>query len=185
MVVHRGQQMSFPVLTNDTYAASIAYAKNAGHRTGKSSSASLDRFARAASYERGASTPAEAVRRAFALLDDVAQGDHTQWSIGYDMHEKRVFFRTRVARDVRWLDLDGLSFACDTPVKVLDLNAPLSGDVAPKLAPYDYDTNYRLVQTAFAGTPFLRASTEETRAELARYPELTTCTAGHGRRSEK
>ena len=111
------------------------------------------------------------------MLDDVSQGDHTQWSIVYDIKAQRAYFRTRVARDVRWIDLDGLAFECNTPVRMMDLNAPLSGDVAKQLKPYDAAANLKLVRSSFANTPFL-SEIRELRDELAHYPEVTTCETG-------
>jgi len=143
MVAHRGEHLTYPVLTNDTYDRSSDYARKAGKKTGKSTAGSLERFARAASYEKNAKTADEAVKHAFAMLDDVAQGDHTQWSIVYDIKEHRAYFRTRTAREIRWLDIDGMPFECTTPVRMLDINSPLSGQVSDqqiqgmeKMAPF-------------------------------------------------
>jgi len=180
MVVHRGEHLEYPVLTNDTYDKSADYAKKTGKKTGKSSASSLARFARAASYEKNAKTPDEAVKHAFSMLDDVAQGDHTQWSIVYDIKERRAYFRTRTARDVRWLDMDGLAFECNTPVSMLDINRPLSGDVSKSLEPYSTDKNLKLVRSSFSKTPFLTDTSPELRDELAHYPDATTCTTRAG-----
>jgi len=125
------------------------------------------------------------VRSAFALLADVAQGEFTQWSIVYDLRERRAYFRTRLAPQVRWLDLDALGLSCDTPVQVLDIHAAHEGDVSPRLGPYDYDHNLGLVRAAFTKTPFLRAVPLKAREQLARYPQTTTCAAAGGRGSEK
>jgi penicillin V acylase-like amidase (Ntn superfamily) len=51
------------------------------------------------------------VRNAFTLLDDVAQGDHTQWSIVYDIRDRRAYLRTQTAPRIRWIDLDDVRFA--------------------------------------------------------------------------
>jgi hypothetical protein len=146
---------------------------------------SLDRFARAASYQPDAPTPAAAVKNAFALLDDVAQGEHTQWSIVYDVKARRVYFRTQASPEMRWFDLSTQSFACNTPVKMLDINRPLSGDVGPKFGPYKFEANRQLVESSFTETPFLSRVDAETREQLARYPESTTCAADKSRGSGK
>jgi len=175
MVAHHGSDLVYPVLTNDPYDRSLEYARKAGKKTGQSSPASLDRFARAASYDRTAGTASEAVQHAFSMLDDVAQGDHTQWSVVYDIKDHRAYFRTRVARNVRWIDLDTLKFDCHTPVVTLDVNAPLSGDVRGSLKPYSSDANLKLVRSSFSRTPFLNETPPDMRDELARYPDATTC----------
>jgi choloylglycine hydrolase len=175
MVTHRGQQLPFPVLTNDTYERSVKFARSGGAQSSSARHGSLERFARAAGYKRNATSAADAVRNAFATLDDVAQGDHTKWSIVYDIGARRVYFRTHAARKVRWIDVTTLGFACHRPVAMLDINAPLGGDVTAMLAPYDAAVNAKLVDTSFAKTPFLSAVPAGERDELARYPETTRC----------
>ncbi len=175
MIAHSGDHLQYPVLTNDTYDRSAEYARKAGKKTGKSSGSSLDRFARAASYQKNAKTADEAVQHSFAMLDDVAQGDHTQWSIVYDIKERRAYFRTRAAREIRWIDIDGMPLECTTPVRMLDINAPLSGDVASNLKTYTADANMKLVRSSFANTPFLSGTSPELRDELANYPSATSC----------
>ncbi|HEX6789683.1 MAG TPA: linear amide C-N hydrolase [Candidatus Krumholzibacteria bacterium] len=185
LVAHRGGELPYPVLTNDTYDRSVRFARSAGARSGKSSTESLDRFARAASYRPDATSPALAVRNAFATLDDVAQGDHTKWSIVYDIGAKRVYFRTHAARKVRWIDVASLGFACHRGASMLDINAALGGDVTAGLQPYDPGANRALVNTAFAKTPFLAGATAEERDELARYPETTVCAGAERKRGGK
>jgi choloylglycine hydrolase len=177
LVAHRGRDLPYPALTNDTYERSVQFARDTGPRAGRTSLSSLERFARAAGHARRAATPADAVRNAFATLDDVAQGEYTQWSIVYDLHDRRAYFRTHVARDVRWVDLDDLAFGCETPVSMLDVNAALSGDVAARLTPYRPAANRDLVHAAFAQTPFLSTAPAQARDRLARYPASTTCAA--------
>jgi choloylglycine hydrolase len=175
MVAHHGVHLPYPVLTNDTYDKSEAYADKVGKKTGKSSPSSLERFARAASYEKNAKTPPEAVQHAFATLDDVAQGDHTQWSIVYDIKDRRAYFRTQAARNIRWIDMDGLALECNTPVSMLDINAPISGDTGKSFKPYTSKANLQLVRSSFAKTPFLSDTSPDLRDELANYPDATTC----------
>ena len=176
LVAHQGGDLPYPVLTNDTYDRSVRFARGAGTRSGKSPDGSLDRFARAASYRPSAGSPDVAVRNAFAVLDDVAQGDHTKWSIVYDIGAKRVYFRTLAARKVRWIDAASLGFACHRGAAMLDINAPLSGDVSARLQPYDARANRALVDAAYAKTPFLAGEPASERDALARYPETTVCT---------
>jgi choloylglycine hydrolase len=185
MVVHRGRELPYPVLTNDTYEESVAYARSARPRAGAAAASSLERFARVARYERTAADAAGAVKRAFGLLAEVAQGEYTQWSIVYDLHERRAYFRTRLSPGVRWLDLDSLAFECRTPVAVIDLNAPFTGDVSSELSDYHYAANLKLVNAAFTETPFLRDVPLAAREVHARYPESTTCSADDARRSGK
>jgi hypothetical protein len=98
----------------------------------------------------------------------------------YDIKDRRAYFRTQAARDVRWIDMDGLAFDCNTPVSMLDINAKLTGDTAKSFQPYTSAANLQLVRGSFAKTPFLSDTSPDLRDELANYPEATTCGAQAG-----
>ena len=185
LVAHRGKDLPYPVLTNDTYERSVEFARSAGPDGGNGRNGSLDRFARAASYKNRATSPANAVRSAFAMLADVAQGDHTKWSIVYDIGNRRAYFRTLTAPKVRWIDVERLAFVCHRPVTMLDINTALSGDVTDRFAPYQADANRKLVHGSFDQTPFLSTVTDAERDELANYPESTTCASQPARKKGK
>src|SRR6185436_8194358 len=105
-VVHTGASLPTPALANHTYDESLRFLK--ANRNGQTleGQGSLQRFARAASRaeafgSRGDIGDSDPVGYAFATLDDVAQGDFTQWSIVYDLRAGRVHWRTRQNRAVR------------------------------------------------------------------------------------
>jgi hypothetical protein len=58
---------------------------------------------------------------------------------------------------------------------VLDINAPLSGDVTGRLERYTPEANRSLVGAAYAKTEFLRHVPAERLDELARFPGATYC----------
>jgi len=111
----------------------------------------------------------------FVLKARPAYTGTTQWSIVYDIGRKRAMFRTRVNREIRWLDLGALDFACGARALSADMNAPGSGDLAAKLEACTLETNTELVRAAFARTDFLRAVPLEAQQDLARYPERSRC----------
>ena len=172
LVFHRGDDLPYPVLTNDMYQVSVTYARAVAPDKETLTKSSLDRFVRASRGLRG--TGKNPVDDAFTLLDEVAQ-DFTQWSIVYDLGDKRAWFRTRDQREIRYIDLDGLDFSCRTPVRIVDLNASLEGDVSKQLQDYSTDANRKLVRAAFSETDFLRNTPPEAVEGLARYPEATEC----------
>ena len=171
-VFHRGDDLPYPVLTNDMYQVSVTYAREVAPEKETLTRSSLDRFARASRGLRGAGK--NAVDDAFGLLHEVAQ-ESTQWSIVYDITDKRAWFRTRDHDDIRYIDLDGLDFSCRTPVRIVDLNASLRGDVSKKLRDYSIEANRKLVRAAFHETDFLSNTPPETVESMVRYPEATAC----------
>jgi choloylglycine hydrolase len=176
LVVHRGDDLPYRALTNDCYAHSVEYARSFNRAAHELSTSSLDRFAVAAlAAEAGPPKGATPVDAAFEVLARVAQGEYTQWSIVYDIAAMRVYFRTRAHPEVRWIDVTKLDFDCASPVRVLDLDAPLAGDVTGRFADYSYDANRRLVGASYAQTEFLRDVPAAALDELARYPDATRC----------
>jgi choloylglycine hydrolase len=181
LVCHEGATMPAPVLTNDTYDRSVAYARQfrglGGSRVDKSGPASLDRFVRAASAV-GVYDPVKGssgVDYAFGVLADVAQGEYTKWSIVYDLGRLRVYFRTRDSSAIKYVDLRAFDLSCATPVTVLDVNAPLAGDVSKRFEDYTYERDRALVEASFRGVPFLAKTPAPLLDAVARYPETMGC----------
>jgi penicillin V acylase-like amidase (Ntn superfamily) len=169
MVAHTGNGLPVAALANSTYAESLKASRTEGI-------SSLARFGRAAQRVRAFDAKrTDPVRYAFDTLDQVAQPGYTQWSIVYEVDRGRVHFRTRDRRKVRSLDLKAVDFSCSTPVKVLDLDADVQGDVARHLVPYTRELNRELVTASFRKTPFLTDVPAAEIERVARYPESASC----------
>ncbi len=176
LVPHTGKDLPVPALANHTYAESLRFLETAGKGRVPAGRGSLERFARASALMKGyepksRTTPVE---HAFGILDSVAQGSYTQWSIVYDLRAKRVHYRTRVNREVRWLDLAAFDFACGTPVRTLDIDAG-AGNVSGRFAAYRLEANRRLIDRSFQATDFLAGVPPEERAAIAAHPDSTSC----------
>jgi choloylglycine hydrolase len=65
----------------------------------------------------------------------------TQWSIVCDIKRQRVYFRTSVGKDIRYVSFDSFNFSNKSPVKILDINAGLSGNVATDFKDYTLSLN--------------------------------------------
>ena len=141
-VFHTGDAMPVKALTNDAYRLSAA-AWQAGRLVGNS----LQRFGiaadRAASFQPA--DTASAVIYAFDTLDQASGqatgGTPTQWSIVFDTANRRVYWRTSRNPQVRFVDFARLDLTCGSPVEMLDVHAPLSGDISDKLGRYTFAAN--------------------------------------------
>ncbi len=186
LVTHSGATLPVSVLANHRYDQSLAYLSNmigfGGSQPIPSGPGSLERFARAASMIRGTGSGADPVARAFAILDSVRQSN-TRWSIVYDPTAGTVYYRTDQNRALRWLSFSSFDPACASPVKILDMNAPLSGDLAPHFTDYTTAANIALVNESYDNTPFLRNTSEETRLLYALHPEKDECVSGKRKRA--
>lgn len=174
--VQTGAGLAARALANHPYEESLRFReRHRGDGRPPQGIGSLQRFARAAGrVEEYAAGREDAVRYAFATLDDVAQGGHTRWSIVYDLQAGRVHWRTRENRRLRSAALAAFDFACARPVKLLDIDAG-EGDVARLFEDYTPAANRRLVTSSIRQTDFLAGMPEEEIAEAARHPETTAC----------
>ena len=185
LVTHSGATLPVSVLANDRYDQSLAYLSTitgfGGSQPVPGGSASLQRFARAASMIRTTSSNADAVGRAFAILDSVRQSN-TRWSIVYDPVMGRVHYRTDQNRAQRWLEFSSFETGCVSPVKILDMNAEYEGDLAPYFTDYTTAANTALINAAFDDTPIFQVS-PESRLLRALQPEKDVCAVPTRRRA--
>src|SRR6266550_295785 len=185
IVVHTGANLVTPALTNDTYDASLTFAKQTDV-TKATSNESLDRFVRGVKqtkdFDKKPLSDQQAVTYAFAVLSDVAQKNavntFTQWSIVYDQKRGRIYFRTLQSPQIKSVDMKAFDYACGTPLKMFDMNAKDSGDVSPKFTDYTRKANRDLIERSFNGTSFLKDVTAMERFFMASYPESFKCSAG-------
>ena len=152
-VVHAGDDLPVKVLTNTAYERSIAEwslvaaRRKAGEKIPPMGTSSRGRFIRAA--ERVAAfrpLDAEAaVGEAFAILADVssrAAAWASNWSIVFDAGNLQVHFKTIIWPEIRTIDLQKLDFSCHLPVKLIDANEKLSGDISERLKDCSFRLHY-------------------------------------------
>ena len=122
LVIHDGEDLEIPALTNSTYDRSIAHVRAREGDAVSTGTSSLSRFHRAAESTQRKSS----VQAAWEGLEAV-QWDRTQWQIVYEPETLVVHFRTRRNPDIRSIDLARVPSSCATPVPVLSMQAPGSG----------------------------------------------------------
>lgn len=169
MVCHTGDTMPAKVLTNSLYDKSVKFFKLfdgfGGSLPIRLSSIlikcfrnpfnnAIPRFVCAADMVKnfGAQTSEPAVDYAFDILSSVVEPTHsygpTQWSIVNDVHNGRIYFRTHTNNKIRQIDFNAFDFSCTTPVKVLNLNDDLSGDVTNNFVDYTDQMNRDLLKSS-------------------------------------
>lgn len=78
----------------------------------------------------------------------------TKWSFVYELNRLQIHFRTNGNQNTRTIDLKSFDFSCSTPVKVIDINAPLSGDISGAFVDYTPQINNNMVENVFKQTPY-------------------------------
>jgi len=113
-------------------------------------------------------------------LDKVKQGEHTKWSIVYDIKNMKVYFKTFESVRIKSIDLISLDFSCTSPVQMIDINSSLEGSVNTHLTNYSYDANRKLIEDAYNGVDFLKDVSDEDKNKTASYPEKLNCRSKSG-----
>jgi len=148
MVAHSGKGLPVKALANTAYERAVREweevleLKKSGKPVPAMGSSSRGRFIRAAD-RAAAFKPTEteaAVGAAFDILKEA--GGRANWSIVYDAKGLRVHFKTIVHPEVRTIDLGRLDLSCRTPVKMVDVNEKLSGDITGGLEDYSFELHF-------------------------------------------
>jgi hypothetical protein len=124
------------------------------------------------------------IARGFAALVAVASSGPasprvgtTRWSIVYDLGASEVYFRTVINEAIRRFPVTSFDFSCRTPMKMLDVNAPGSGDVAAAFIDYSRVANRALVEASYTKTPLLRGTSDTERTAFAAHADTTSACA--------
>ena len=99
----------------------------------------------------------------------------TEWSIVHDIKNLRIYFRTFNNQKIRCINFNSLDFSCKTPVKALDIQKDLFGDISDKFVNYTYTINREMIEkTKRLPDNFFRS--DIFLDEIAKYPDTTVCT---------
>lgn len=181
MVTHRGKDLPYAALTNDTYDKSLDYlSKHEGFGGDKKipdGPGSFDRFARATSMVANFRDPGyeTLIDGAFEILTSVFNKGHSRWNIVYDISDGIVEFRTDTNPEIRCFDAKSFDYSCKSDVLVLDINSDLKGDVTGKFIPYTPELNRDLVFKVYKNVSFLKDTPDPILEFIAAYPESTVC----------
>jgi penicillin V acylase-like amidase (Ntn superfamily) len=145
IVVHKGDQLPVPVLTNNTYDQSVT-SKNRGTYSGNNS---LERFVTTCNmiqqYKTNPGTQS-LTDHAFDILNKVSQPNFTRWSIVYDISNKKIWFKTDQVPHARYLIFAAFDFTCKQASKTIDMNAVLKGDISTRLTDFTPGFNTRTIE---------------------------------------
>ena len=183
MVTYENDKLPYKVITNSTYGDSIGFFKR-NEIPNPDRFKSIERFACAAkmleAYSQG--IPKEPEEYSFEILKNVAWSakrekwtTNTQWSIVYDIKNLRIHLKTRENPEIRHIDLKSFDLTCQNPVKIMDINAQLSGNISDKFMDYTRQANRKMVETAFNKTVYLPKLPEKVFDRIADYPDTNVC----------
>jgi len=150
MVVHKAEELPFPVLTNNTYDESIQKTKGASEgRTFADNS--IDRFAKACSMVHQfqlQNINTSVVDYAFSILNKVSQSDWTKWSIVYDITNKKISFKSNTSSDIKTVSFSAFDFRCSSSPKMFNINQNQKGEVSASFKDFSIAEGKAVLETA-------------------------------------
>lgn len=178
MVVHKGEKMPFKVLTNDTYECSLDYKINKEKDKNKNYSPEVEnssgRFMTAANMINDYKNSNEnVVDYSFSILKNISQDDYTQWSIVYDIKNKKIYYKTHTNPTLRSIDMNSFDFNCNNKRLYVDIDD--ADNSAMKFKETNYETNYNLISRVCNSVEFLKSIPEGERKKMAGFPFAMKC----------
>ena len=166
---YTGKEVFVPVLTNNSYDNSIKYLQNyagfGGDHIARDSPASQERFVRAATQIKNLYNKKIPITASDALniLDSVKQKD-TQWSIVYDINERKIQFKTMQAPECRTIFLSDFDFTNSNYISLLT-NFDSKNNIQ-KFEPYTIEKNSQLLKNVLRKLSALGEISEKDTKEI-------------------
>jgi choloylglycine hydrolase len=147
IVVHNGNDLSLPVLTNNSYDESVRSFKSSNSYGNNS----LQRFNDACKMiqqlnDGNSNKPLSDY--AFDILGKVSQGSFTKWSIVYDITNKTIQFKTNRFQQIKTVSLSSFDFTCTAAAKAWDMNQAATGKIASLFNEFTPEINKHIIETA-------------------------------------
>ena len=178
MQIHQKDKLPFPALANCPYERSLKYKRTIEHHENiefnnwtKNSSG---RFMKAVSMLNKYDETKNIIDYSFSILDSVAQGEGTKWSIVYDISKKRIFFKTRKNVLIQSLSFKDFDFSCNQANLFISISDTINNINSFHIS--NYRANYLLQKSVVSKVKFLENTiTDEMIVETAKYSETILC----------
>lgn len=177
MIVYKGNSLPIPAMVNSTYESCISSGDDPSGRF----KPIADMYA---GYDTAKTT--DGLSYVFSMLETVKQYaplSQTQWSIAYDMHSMRCYWKTMANDKLRYCNLKDFDFSCKTDVEVLDINSTDTGNVRGAFTPYTTAFDSAMVTQIYnlynqysylTGVQY----SQDTIDGIINFPTSTVCTDG-------
>ncbi|MCF6240837.1 MAG: linear amide C-N hydrolase [Bacteroidales bacterium] len=178
MQIHQKDKLPFPALANCPYERSLKYKQTIEHHENIEfndwTKTSSGRFVKATSMINNYDEKQNIIDYSFSILDSVAQGNGTQWSIVYDISKKKIFFKTRKNKHIQSLNFKDFDFSCSSPSIFLAVSDTVKNINSFHIS--NYKANYLLQKSVVSKVDFLKNTiTNEMIEKTAKYAETVSC----------
>ncbi len=169
MLVHRGNRLPYPVLSNCPYEHSLAYKSSMDNGNSSDFNAwtqnSSGRFIKAAELIENYNGAENLVDFTCRVLDSVAQPGQTQWQIAYNITERKIYFKTQLNPVRQIIDINQIDFSCSNK----NLFIPITEhNIQPEsFRSLTEEENYNLMYTVVNRIEFLKNTVPAAYLELS------------------
>ncbi len=135
-VVETGENMPVPALFNTPYKRELELLKYykgfGGNYEPDINDPKVPRFVRSAVLMENYQPEKNAVDYGFYMLKTLRVNDDPEWSVIFDVPEKKVYFRTRLNPEIKMLAMNEINFSNSQPVSLLNIDEKEGGNVLPR-----------------------------------------------------
>ncbi len=151
ITLSQGDSIPYKLLTNSPYSQCLDSLKN-GHPPKKDGWQSDERFIQTAKILEtfDPNQTDAALEFAFATLNQIKWQAPNQWTLAYDLTNRRIYFRPKNAKFLRFINLDRLDFNCATPVQAINIDGDIQGDAADAIIEYNSQLNRDLIKSTLS-----------------------------------
>jgi penicillin V acylase-like amidase (Ntn superfamily) len=176
MTVHKGKDLPFPVLTNNTYQQSVQ--KTNGSNDKYYSDNSIDRFANACSMVKqfqSTNINEPIVDYGFKILEKVTQPNWTKWSIVYDITNKKIYFKTADYTDLKNLSFSSFDLSCASSAKAFNMNQQGKDNIDSKFKTFTIDEAKPILETAIHESKSQVTISDDSKEAILNYNKGVKC----------
>ncbi|MCB2155317.1 linear amide C-N hydrolase [bacterium] len=145
-VCYTGDDFPVRAMTNIAYDRAVESLERGGPKWWWSNpGGSAERFMTAANRMTAFDPETQTAAPDYAIetLAGPCLASNTKWSVVFDVANKKVWWGTSRNPKLKYFTFDAFDFSCDTPTMILDVHAPLEGNVDQAFKPYDRQVNLR------------------------------------------
>jgi penicillin V acylase-like amidase (Ntn superfamily) len=145
--VYKGKDIKYPVLSNDTYEKSMGDLKGyigfGGQKPIPSKWDNIsDIIAKASTIINNYdATNLNIIDYGFNILAEVGSSTRTQWSVIYDIKNKKIVFKSQQNKELRIISMNDFDFSCRNNIKLLDIQTSTSKEKIEKQF-FDFSLDY-------------------------------------------
>jgi choloylglycine hydrolase len=177
LTVYTGTTLPIPVMVNSAYESCI--------KTGDDISGRFKPMADLYTAYDTALT-CDGISYIFSILQSAnlySSTFQTRWSMAFDVHARRLYWKTMSNSKLRHVDIKDFDFSCKTDVEVLDIDDGDTGNVHTAFIPYTVEFNRKYVTGIYSlynqhSDIIGKQYSQDIIDGIIAFPESTICNVG-------